>query len=137
MFISAEPYFCQLTTGMHGKKGKLGGLSLRAVRRPTGDARASGHWLIRSGADTGVSEACVWTPAFRVNKKDTHRNDTPERFLYPPAVIYQRAVSFLNFHLTQDCSDLLLVNIREWKATAEKTYIFPNAYRSRCSFVID
>ncbi len=39
MFISANAHFCHLTTGMHGKRGELGGLSLRAVRRPTGDAR--------------------------------------------------------------------------------------------------
>lgn len=50
--MSAKAHFCHLTTGMHGKKkANLGGLALRAVRRPTGDARA----------DTG-SFALVRTP---------------------------------------------------------------------------
>ncbi len=38
MFISANAHFCHLPV-CTVKKGELGGLSLRAVRRPTGDAR--------------------------------------------------------------------------------------------------
>ncbi len=120
------------------KRVNLGGC-LCARCAPPHRRCANGRWLSRSGADTGVSEACVWTtkPRCRLNKKKTLRETAPERFLSHRLLFANGAISCLNRHLTQTCSALLFVNTREWRTVAEQIYISSNVSRILCSFVID